>query len=914
MGRAGAVRTCGWMAVLLLSATAVVHAQETAVVGVSRDAVELDGFLEQLAEKAGPWSIEQVISGPPDGSFKAASGKVVNHGFDPAPYWYRVRLHNQEAGPAGNGLWLLEFAYPLLDQIDLYVLRSNGLVDRYATGDRRLPDARQIEHRNLVLPLELAAGESATLYLRVQTESTHLLNLRLWAPAEFAVKTSSENLWFGVYFGLMLGLALYNFFILLAVRDVAYVYHVLYILSMAALQLDLHGFSRQYLWAGPDWPNFSVPVVVASGLLFSILFSRTLLQTRQHSRPLHWLLNAGLLLQIPCFGLAFLAPYSVSMPFNTLAAAAVALILVVAGTGMLLKGLRAARLYLLGWSIYLAAVVLRALEGYGVLPPSLLTDHGIQVGSAAVVTLLSLALADRINSERSEREKLARERAVAEAATAAKGEFLATMSHEIRTPMNAVIGLTQLALKEELPERGRDYLNRIERASRTLLGIINDILDFSKIEAGRLVLEDVPFRLDQVVEDLRSVVGVRAAEKGLRFSCQIAPETPLSLTGDALRLSQILLNLSSNAVKFTEQGSVSVSLMSVRQDGGQVRLRGEVSDTGIGMSKDQMEKLFQDFSQADAGISRRFGGTGLGLAISRRLVEAMGGRIEVRSEPARGSNFGFEVDVRLAPAPVVVTTRAEAAVRLDGRRILVVDDIPTNQLIVREMLQSAGARIDTAANGAEAVDAARAIPYDLVLMDVQMPVMDGLEATRRIRQRDADLPVLAMTANVLQQDREACEAAGMNGFVSKPVDEQQLLATVATNLRRPPSMAAAPAASTASSALPEQLPGIDLAEGLRRMGGRESMLLTMLHSLVEGERAGIERLRTSGSAVDAARTGHALKGLSANLGCPRLMAAAAAVENHARTGDATGLADAVTELEAAFAEVCASVARLPAAQ
>ena len=874
----------------------------------------VDASLQQLVEDSAEWTLDQAMAPAQAQRFKGSGQRIVNHGFNTPPYWYRVALHNARPAESGDNLWILEFAYPLLDQIDLHLVRADGRVETRLTGDRREPGADQIQHRNLVLPLRLAPGESVQMYLRVQTESTHLINLKLWSPEAFAVHAGLETLWYGIYFGLMLGLALYNFFILLSVRDLAYVYHVLYICSMAALQLDLHGFSREYLWAGPDWPNFSVPLATASGLLFSVLFSRALLQTRQHSRPLHWLLNSALLLQIPCFGLALFAPYSVSMPFNTLAAAFVALVLVIAGTGMLFKGVRAARFYLLAWSIYLVAVILRVLEGYGVLPPSVLTENGIQIGSAAVVTLLSLALADRINAERSERENLARDRAVAEAGAAAKGEFLATMSHEIRTPMNAVIGLTQLALKQPQEDITRDYLNRIDRASRALLGILNDVLDFSKIEAGKLSLEQIPFRLDSVIEDLRSIIEVKAGEKGLRFDCRVAPDTPLTLAGDPLRLGQVLLNLAGNAVKFTEQGHVDVTVALLERDAGSAVLRFEVSDTGIGMTSEQSERIFRDFTQADIAVARRYGGTGLGLAISRRLVEAMGGRIAVHSNPGLGSRFSFDLRLRQsseAPRQVLPTLDR---VRLDGTRILVADDIANNQLIARELLRAAGAEVDTVTNGVEAVAAAADGRYDAILMDVQMPEMDGLEATRILRQRGMQRPILAMTANVLSQDRDACRAAGMNDFVSKPIDEQQMLEALARHLlgaAQPPSGAAV--APPLTSGLPEHVPGVDLGDGLRRMGGHRSMLLTLLHDFARDEGANLQRLRqlaVQGDGEGASRIAHALKGLAANLGCTRVTAAAQALESQARSG--SPVAQALDELEAAYAEVCASVARLPA--
>ena len=374
----------------------------------------------------------------------------------------------------------------------------------------------------------------------------------------------------------------------------------------------------------------------------------------------------------------------------------------------------------------------------------------------------------------------ARERA--EAGAAAKADFLANMTHELRTPLNAIVGFSDI-LKDshDLVERDARHARLISEASATLLVVVNDVLDFSKLESGALELDPQPFDPLAMARSVAMLVEDQAAARGLTLEV-IGQGEGGRLHGDGARLRQVVLNLISNALKFTSHGGVTVTVAQSAGDGGQRRLRVAVRDTGIGIAEGQLDAIFERFNQADVSVSRRFGGTGLGLAICRRIVGLMGGRIGVESQPGQGSTFWFELELPDAPEAAAPAPADAGAAELERPvRLLLVEDVDVNRELVRVMLAPFAVEIDAAVNGAEAVEAVAHADYDLVLMDVQMPVMDGLTATRQIRAQPCarHVPIIAMTANVLPEQVARCLEAGMDGHLGKPIKPAALLETIA---------------------------------------------------------------------------------------------------------------------------------------
>ncbi len=505
---------------------------------------------------------------------------------------------------------------------------------------------------------------------------------------------------------------------------------------------------------------------------------------------------------------------------------------------------------------------------------------------------------------------------LAEASNRAKSEFLANMSHEIRTPMNAILGMLKLLQSTELSQRQQEFANNAEEAARSLLGLLNDILDFSKVEAGKMTLDPRPFHLDRMLRDLAVVLSANLEGKAVEMRFDVDADVPRELVGDDMRLQQVLINLGGNAIKFTNQGEVVLTVRVVEHRGPGVLLAFSVRDTGIGIAADKQAHIFSGFSQAESNTTRRYGGTGLGLSISKRLVALMGGDLALDSAINVGSDFHFQLYFTRAHPGTVAQRHAPATAkaaspRLAGMRLLVVEDNKINQLVAQGLLSEEGADVTLAENGALAVAAvAHTQPvFDAVLMDLQMPVMDGFAATRAIRQHrgSAALPIIAMTANAMASDREACLAAGMNDHIGKPFELDHLVGLLLHHTGRTVAQASAagptPMADMRTGSVAQPAAVLDLASALHRLGGSVVLLGKVLHSFAADLEPMAQQFAGALAAAQCEQALgilHTLKGLAATVGAERLAHVAASLEARIKHGDlAPALAADMAQLDAA---------------
>lgn len=725
--------------------------------------------------------------------FQHHQGKSLQFGYSDSVYWIGFTLDHQF--PDGH-TYYLELRYPPLDHIDLYLYQEGNQLEHLRGGDQLPYTDRLYKSRTHLFPLRLDSDGRYQVLLRVDTTSSYSLPIVLSSDIGLIKAEFTELSMIGIYYGICIGLFAYNLFLFFTIRENIYLKYIAYVLFHALFMASLDGFLYQLWPNSPEWESRFIYIAAWLTGFFLIWFCIEFLQLKK-SMPLAY--KIAITAQY-VFLIGVIAVNFTPIAFATKINAPMVLLSVVLMFSFTIKryiqGFAPARYFLVGMGSFLigaASVATGSLNLFGQydLSPLLL-----KLGSAIEMFCFSIGLGSRINTLKMQQAKaehdaeLARTEAKArqsyaqemeninkqlEVAMQARSDFLANMSHEIRTPMNGVLGMLELVRDTDLSKEQENYVNVASRSGTTLLALINDILDLSKIEAGKLELEQIDFNLQQVVEDLKSLFNVQLHDKDLYFHSEYQANLPHWVRGDRTRVWQILTNLIGNAIKFTNQGGITVRIFT-KGDNFAI----SVSDTGVGIPEQAQAKIFESFTQADSSTTRKFGGTGLGLTISKRLANLMGGDISLESEPGKGTTFTVSLKLAEGAEPAKEQTISDDGVIIDscyGLHVLLAEDNIVNQQVANGIFKKLGVKLDIASDGIEAVNKASLKAYDLIFMDVQMPNMDGYDATNAIKANTTPnnkTPIIAMTANAMQGDKEKCLAVGMDDYLPKPIQKERL--------------------------------------------------------------------------------------------------------------------------------------------
>ena len=770
----------------------------------STDKKVIGQSLYYLEDSDNSITINTITSEKYKDKFKLGDVDRPNFGFTNSTYWIRFTVINNSSRVG----WLLIEKYGL-DYTELYSPKDNGTFNSKKLGWLVPFSERNIRYRYPAFNLYIESNKEKTYYIKLNNESLMQCSLEIFSDSQFFEKVADEHIILGLYYGFIFSMLLFNLLVFLTFRDISYLYFLLFLICYGLFQTTINCLAFQYLWPNSILINkYSYLYLEYLSFLCGIQFARSFLNTKVLIPVLDKVFKYIVYLTILLILLIPAIPIPYLYKINAILSLTSPIIVVATSAACLKKGSQSARFYLLAWSLFLVGIILFSLRSIGIIPSNFISQYGIQIGSIFLIMLLSLALTDRINIYRREKEKYQNDLiSNLNRIDKLKDEFLANTSHELRTPLNGIIGITE-SIIDGATGAISDILNKNLRliviSGKRLLNLVNDILDFSKMKNNELIINKKPTDMKQLVEIILELLKPAFKDKYLEIINQIPDNAPL-VFGDENRIQQILYNLLGNAIKFTEKGSIIIKSQ-VRNN----MLDISISDTGIGIPSDKLDDIFRSFEQVDSSLTREYGGTGLGLSITKKLVELHDGNISVQSEQDKGSTFTFSLPIihenannkseKINNTNIInhrddlnsvlnqIENINEISVSQKSKNsslIMAIDDEPINLHVIVNQLRVAGYNVITATNGLEALEILKdnIIP-DIILLDIMMPKMNGYELCKQLRKDYSlyELPIIMLTAKNQVYDIVTGFESGANDYISKPFDKKELYVRLNTLL------------------------------------------------------------------------------------------------------------------------------------